>query len=119
MAVSVTSKGQVTIPKRVREALGITPGTGSIRRRGWWGATQVGQEACLVTGRGGGCDSRLQRPSHSGRQNARWAGDEESREACAPLTRTSLLAITCTTMPCRGVSLPICCRPATSSSPRP
>jgi antitoxin PrlF len=26
MAVSVTSKGQVTIPKRVREALGITPG---------------------------------------------------------------------------------------------
>jgi AbrB family looped-hinge helix DNA binding protein len=27
MAVSVTSKGQVTIPKRVREALGITPGT--------------------------------------------------------------------------------------------
>lgn len=26
-AVSVTSKGQVTIPKRVREALGITPGT--------------------------------------------------------------------------------------------
>lgn len=27
MAVSVTSKGQVTIPKRVRRALGITPGT--------------------------------------------------------------------------------------------
>jgi AbrB family looped-hinge helix DNA binding protein len=27
MAVSVTSKGQVTIPKRVREALGITPGS--------------------------------------------------------------------------------------------
>lgn len=27
MAVSVTSKGQVTIPKRVRKALGITPGT--------------------------------------------------------------------------------------------
>ena len=26
-AVSVTSKGQVTIPKRVRKALGITPGT--------------------------------------------------------------------------------------------
>ena len=26
-AVSVTSKGQVTIPKRVRRALGITPGT--------------------------------------------------------------------------------------------
>lgn len=26
-AVSVTSKGQVTIPKRVREALGITPGS--------------------------------------------------------------------------------------------
>jgi antitoxin PrlF len=26
-AVSVTSKGQVTIPKRVRQALGITPGT--------------------------------------------------------------------------------------------
>ena len=25
--VSVTSKGQVTIPKRVRKALGITPGT--------------------------------------------------------------------------------------------
>lgn len=25
--VSVTSKGQVTIPKRVREALGITPGS--------------------------------------------------------------------------------------------
>jgi AbrB family looped-hinge helix DNA binding protein len=27
MAVSVTSKGQVTIPKRIREALGITPGS--------------------------------------------------------------------------------------------
>ena len=27
MAVSVTSKGQVTIPKQVREALGITPGS--------------------------------------------------------------------------------------------
>jgi antitoxin PrlF len=27
MAGSVTSKGQVTIPKRVREALGITPGS--------------------------------------------------------------------------------------------
>ena len=27
MALSVTSKGQVTIPKRVREALGITTGT--------------------------------------------------------------------------------------------
>jgi AbrB family looped-hinge helix DNA binding protein len=27
MAVSVTSKGQVTIPKRVREALGITAGS--------------------------------------------------------------------------------------------
>ena len=27
MAVSVTSKGQVTIPKPVREALGITPGS--------------------------------------------------------------------------------------------
>ena len=27
MAVSVTSKGQVTIPKRVREALSITPGS--------------------------------------------------------------------------------------------
>ena len=27
MAVSVTSKGQVTIPKSVREALGITPGS--------------------------------------------------------------------------------------------
>lgn len=27
MAVSVTSKGQVTIPKRVRQALGITPGS--------------------------------------------------------------------------------------------
>jgi antitoxin PrlF len=27
MAVSVTSKGQVTIPKRVREALGITSGS--------------------------------------------------------------------------------------------
>ena len=26
-AVSVTSKGQVTIPKRVREALGIRPGS--------------------------------------------------------------------------------------------
>lgn len=26
-AVSVTSKGQVTIPKRVRRALGITPGS--------------------------------------------------------------------------------------------
>ena len=26
-AVSVTSKGQVTIPKRVRHALGITPGS--------------------------------------------------------------------------------------------
>ena len=25
--ISVTSKGQVTIPKRVREALGITPGS--------------------------------------------------------------------------------------------
>lgn len=25
--VSVTSKGQVTIPKRVRQALGITPGS--------------------------------------------------------------------------------------------
>ena len=27
MAVSVTSKGQVTIPKRVRQALGIRPGS--------------------------------------------------------------------------------------------
>jgi AbrB family looped-hinge helix DNA binding protein len=27
MTVSVTSKGQVTIPKRVRQALGITPGS--------------------------------------------------------------------------------------------
>ena len=27
MATSVTSKGQVTIPKRVRQALGITPGS--------------------------------------------------------------------------------------------
>jgi antitoxin PrlF len=27
MAVSVTSKGQVTNPKRVRDALGITPGS--------------------------------------------------------------------------------------------
>ena len=27
MAVSVTSKGQVTIPKRVRDALGITTGS--------------------------------------------------------------------------------------------
>src|SRR4029450_9945457 len=27
MAVSVTSKGQVTIPKRIRDALGITPGS--------------------------------------------------------------------------------------------
>lgn len=27
MAVSVTSKGQVTIPKKVRQALGITPGS--------------------------------------------------------------------------------------------
>lgn len=27
MSTSVTSKGQVTIPKRVREALGITPGS--------------------------------------------------------------------------------------------
>lgn len=27
MTVSVTSKGQVTIPKRVRKALGITPGS--------------------------------------------------------------------------------------------
>jgi antitoxin PrlF len=27
MAVSVTSKGQVTIAKRVRDALGITPGS--------------------------------------------------------------------------------------------
>lgn len=26
-AVSVTSKGQVTIPKKVRQALGITPGS--------------------------------------------------------------------------------------------
>jgi AbrB family looped-hinge helix DNA binding protein len=26
-AISVTSKGQVTIPKRVRQALGITPGS--------------------------------------------------------------------------------------------
>lgn len=26
-SVSVTSKGQVTVPKRVRQALGITPGT--------------------------------------------------------------------------------------------
>ena len=26
-SVSVTSKGQVTIPKRVRQALGITPGS--------------------------------------------------------------------------------------------
>ncbi len=27
MAVSVTSRGQVTIPKKVRDALGITPGS--------------------------------------------------------------------------------------------
>ncbi len=27
MAVSVTSKGQVTIPKRIRQTLGITPGS--------------------------------------------------------------------------------------------
>ena len=53
MAVSVTSKGQVTIPKRVRDALGVTPGSKVEFDVSGGGATQTGQEACFFTHRRG------------------------------------------------------------------
>src|SRR5690242_11889023 len=41
-----------------------------VRRRGWWGATQAGQETHLVAHRRGGHHSRLQGSSNPGRRDA-------------------------------------------------
>ena len=119
MAVSVTSKGQVTIPKRVRDALGITPGSkvefdvagGGARLKlvKRHASSRIEDGAAILNYKG---------PSHSSGPDARWVGDEEGSEACAPLTRTSLHASTSTTMLRRDVWLLACSRPATCSFPR-
>jgi len=44
MALKVSSKGQVTLPKRIREALSIEPGEGALSWLGW----AVSWEAGLV-----------------------------------------------------------------------
>jgi AbrB family looped-hinge helix DNA binding protein len=68
MAVSVSSKGQVTIPKRMREALGITPGIKvEFDIAGGGARLKAGQEARLFTHRGGGGHSRLQGSADSRR----------------------------------------------------
>jgi antitoxin PrlF len=66
MAVSVTSKGQVTIPKKVREALGITPGS-EVEFDISGGAARLKLVKRQVASRieAGRGDSRLQRSSHS------------------------------------------------------
>ncbi len=92
MAVSVTSKGQVTIPKRVRDALGITPGSKvEFDVAGGGARLKLVKRHAVFTRRRGACHPRLQRSSDSGRQDARRAGDEEGGESVRAVD-TNILA---------------------------
>jgi len=52
--VSLTSEGQITIPNRVRQARGITPGSKVVVRRGRHQRTPQAGEKAVPFQRGGG-----------------------------------------------------------------
>ena len=95
--VSVTSKGQVTIPKRVRQALGIMPGS-KVEFDLESGCARLKVVKRQVGSRGRPGDSGLQGSAHSDCLYAWRVGDDEGGETCAPLTPTCSRAITCATM---------------------
>src|SRR5262249_3528912 len=89
-----------------------------VRRGGWWGATQAGQETRFVAHRRRVGHPRLQGPSDPGRQDARRAGDEEGSQAGAALVPTSLRASTSATTRRRDVWPPMCSQLAMCSFQR-